>query len=315
LSITIDILLFIAGVMVLFLGGESLIKGASRLAHLLGITPIVVGLTIVAFGTSAPEFIVCITAAIRGSGDIVLGNIVGSNIANMGLILGIAALISPIPIKIKLIKVEVPLMILLSVALYALSWKFGLGLIEGIILFVSLVAFTIYSYYSALREPYRVKQEYREFIGGDSSISKQAALVVLGLIGLIIGARLIVDSAISLAQSFGISELLIGIAAVAIGTSLPELATSIVAARRKEHDIVVGNIIGSNIFNIGTLGLVSIIRPVSVNPELLKFEYPAMVFFSILALPIMRADNKVSRAEGCLLLLLYSAFIFILFTR
>ncbi|MFI5322216.1 MAG: sodium:calcium antiporter [Thermodesulfobacteriota bacterium] len=203
-------------------------------------------------------------------------------------------------------------MIFLSVALYVISLKFELGRQEGIFLFGSLVVFTIYSYYSALRESYGVKQEYKEFIGAYKSIPKRAALVV-GLLGLIIGARFIVDSAISIAKSFGISELVIGTAAVAIGTSLPELATSIVAVLRKEHDIIVGNIIGSNIFNIGMLGLVSVIRPVGVNPELLKFEYPAMVLFSLLALPIMRAGHKVSMAEGCLLLLLYSAFIFLLF--
>lgn len=313
LSITTDLFLFIAGIIALFLGGESLIKGASRLARGLGIHPIVIGLTVVGFGTSAPELVVCTIAALKGSSDIVLGNIVGSNIANTGLILGLTALISPISIKMKLIKVEVLLMIVLSIALYAISWSLGLGRIEGVFLFGSLVIFTVYSYYGALRESYRVKQEYKEFIGDNSSIPKQAAFIVIGLALLVVGARFIVDSAISIATELGISEVVIGIAAVAIGTSLPELATSTVAAFRKENDIVVGNIIGSNIFNIGMLGLVSVIRPVGVNPEFLKFEYPVMVLFAVLVLPLMRTGHKVSRSEGLFLLLLYAAFIFMLF--
>jgi cation:H+ antiporter len=297
----------------LFLGGESLIRGASRLARALGIHPIVIGLTVVGFGTSAPELVVCIIAAFKGSSDIVLGSIVGSNIANIGLILGIAALIRPITIQIKLIKAEVPLMIFLSIALYAVSLNLGLGRIEGAFLLACLIAFTIYSYYGALREPYRVKQEYKEFIGDNSSTLRQIAFIVLGLLLLVIGARLIVNSAISIATAFGISEIVIGIAAVAVGTSLPELATSIVAALRKENDIIVGNIVGSNIFNIGMLGLVSLIKPVGINPELLRFEYPVMLLLALLVLPIMRTGHRVSRVEGIFLLLIYSTFMFALF--
>ncbi|MCI0481125.1 MAG: calcium/sodium antiporter [Candidatus Dadabacteria bacterium] len=313
MSITTDVFLFIAGIIALFLGGESLIKGASRLARGLGIHPIVIGLTVVGFGTSAPELVVCVIAALKGSSDIVLGNIVGSNIANIGLIMGLTALINPITIKMKLIKAEVMLMIILSITLYAVSWNLGLGRIEGVFFFGSLVIFIIYSYYGALRESYRVKLEYKEFVGDNSSMLKQAAFIVIGLALLVIGARFIVDSAISIATSFGISEVVIGIAAVAIGTSLPELATSTVAALRKENDIVVGNIIGSNIFNIGILGLVSVIRPVSVNPEFFKFEYPVMVLFAVLVLPVIRTGHIVSRSEGLLLLLLYVAFMFMLF--
>lgn len=313
MSIATDIVLFIVGLVALFLGGESLVRGASRLARILGINPIVIGLTIVAFGTSAPEFVVCLIAAFKGSSDIVLGNILGSNISNIGLILGISALMSPIFIQIKLVKVEVPIMILISLVLYALAWNLGIGRIEGVLLFSSLIAFGVYSYYGALREPYQVEEEYKEFIGGKNGIFRQAAFVIVGLVGLVIGARLVVDSAISMAKLFGISELIISITAVAIGTSLPELSTSIVAALRKEHDIIVGNIIGSNIFNMGILGLVSVIHPVSVSPGLLRFEFPVMVFFALLVLPVMRTAHKVSRAEGLLLLIFYSAFIFMLF--
>ncbi len=314
MSIATDIVLFIVGLVALFFGGESLVRGASRLARILGINPIVIGLTVVAFGTSAPEFVVCLIAAFKGSSDIVLGNIVGSNISNIGLILGISALLSPIFIQIKLVKVEVPIMIVISFVLYALAWNLGIGRFEGALLFSSLIAFGIYSYFSALKEPYQVEEEYEEFIGGKNGIIwRQIAFLIVGLVGLVIGARLIVDSAISMAKLFGVSELIISVTAVAIGTSLPELSTSIVASLRKEHDIVVGNIIGSNIFNMGILGLVSVIHPVSVSPGLLKFEFPVMAFFALLVLPVMRTGHKVSRAEGLLLLIFYSAFILMLF--
>jgi cation:H+ antiporter len=315
LGIATDILLFTAGIVMLFLGGESLIRGASRLARHLGINPIVVGLTIVGFGTSAPELIVCLFAALEGSSDIVMGNIVGSNIANIGLILGVAALVRPITIRMKLTKVEVPLMILFSIVLYAVSWDLWLGRIKGALLLTSLVAFTIYSYYGALRESRGVAREYKEFIGYNGGMLRQGVFIVVGLLMLVIGARLIVDSAVSIAKTLGIGEIVIGMAAVAVGTSLPELAASIIAAIRKENDIIVGNILGSNIFNVGILGLVSLVRPVRVNPELLSFEYPVMILMALLAFPIMRSGHRVSRPEGFFLLLLYSGFIYILFAR
>lgn len=301
------------GLLALFFGGESLVKGASRLARILGINPVVIGLTIVAFGTSAPEFVVCLIAAFEGSSDIVLGNIVGSNISNIGLILGSAALMSPIFIQIRLIKVEVPIMIAISLVLYALAWNLGIGRIEGVFLFSLLIAFGVYSYYDALKEPYHVEEEFKEFVGNKKEIWKQLALLVIGLAGLVIGARLVVDSAISMAKLFGVSELIISVTAVAIGTSLPELSTSIIASLRKEHDIVVGNIIGSNIFNLGILGLVSVIHPINVNPGLLRFEFPVMLFFSILVIPVMKTGHRISRKEGLLLLIFYLAFIAVLF--
>lgn len=313
MNIATDITFFVVGLVALFLGGESLVRGASRLARILGINPIVIGLTIVAFGTSAPEFVVCLIAAFKGSSDIVLGNIVGSNISNIGLILGLAALMSPLFIQIKLIKVEVPVMIIISLVLYGMAWSLGIGRIGGAALFMTLIIFGLYSYYDATKEPYKVEREYEEFIGIKNGIGKQVLFLILGLAGLIIGARFVVDSAISMARLFGISELVISITAVAIGTSLPELSTSIVAALKKEHDIVVGNIIGSNIFNIGILGLVSVIHPISVSPELLKFEFPVMIFMTILVLPIMRTGHRVSRIEGTVLLIFYSAFIVMLF--
>lgn len=313
MSIVTDISLFVVGLVALFFGGESLVKGASRLARILGINPVVIGLTVVAFGTSAPEFVVCLIAALKGSSDIVLGNIVGSNISNIGLILGSAALMSPIFIQIRLIKVEVPIMIAISLVLYALAWNLGIGRVEGAVLFSLLIAFGVYSYFDALKEPYQVEEEYKEFLGNRKEVWKQIALLVLGLCGLVIGARLVVDSAISMAKLFGVSELVISVTAVAVGTSLPELSTSIVAAIRKEHDIIVGNVIGSNIFNLGILGLVSVIHPINVSPGLLRFEFPVMLFFSVLVIPIMKTGHQISRIEGSLLIIFYVAFIAMLF--
>lgn len=312
MDILIIILYFLIGLVALYFGGEGLVRGASNLARMLGISPMVIGLTVVAFGTSSPEFLVGIMAALQGSSDIVIGNIVGSNISNIALILGVAAILCPIAINIKLVRVEVPIMIFLSLLLYALAWGLSIGRLEGGFLFAAIIAFVVYSYYAARKEPYKSEAGYEE-IKKNGSYLKQAVFLILGLVGLIVGARLLVDSAISLAQMFGISELIIGVTAVAIGTSLPELSTSIVAALRKEQDIIVGNIIGSNIFNIGILGLISVIRPVTVEPSLLRFEFPVMIFFTILILPLMRTGFRVSKKEGLVLLILYAVFLFLLF--
>ncbi len=314
MSIAVSIILFVVGLIMLFLGGEGLVRGASRLARVLGISPIVIGLTVVAFGTSAPEFVVGLIAALKGASDVVLGNIIGSNISNIGLILGIGAILSPLIIQIRIIKVEVPIMIALSLILYGLAaWSLNLGLLQGVFLFGALIAFTIYSYFGSKKEPKQVEEEFEEFVGSSNSVWKQVVFIVLGLAALIIGARFVVDSAIFIARVAGISELVISITAVAIGTSLPELSTTIIAAIRKEHDIIVGNIIGSNIFNIGILGVISIIHPVTVDSALLRFEFPVMIFFSILVLPLMITGKKVGRVEGILLLVLYVAFIFMVF--
>lgn len=314
MSIAVAIILFVVGLIMLFLGGEGLVRGASRLARVLGISPIVIGLTVVAFGTSAPEFVVGLIAALKGASDVVLGNIIGSNISNIGLIFGIGAIISPLIIQIRIIKVEVPIMIALSLILYGLAaWSLNLGLLQGVFLFGALIAFTIYSYFGSKKEPKEVEEEFEEFVGSGNSVRKQVVFIVLGLVALIIGARFVVDSAIFIARVVGISELVISITAVAIGTSLPELSTTIIAAIRKEHDIIVGNIIGSNIFNIGILGVISIIHPVTVDSALLRFEFPVMIFFSILVLPLMITGKKVGRVEGISLLVLYAAFIFMVF--
>jgi len=313
MEIFINSLLFIIGLIALYFGGEGLVLGSSRIARRLRINPIVIGLTIVALGTSSPEFVVSLIAAFKGSSDLAIGNIIGSNISNIGLILGISALIYPIKVQIRVIKAEVPIMIVLSIILYFTAFNLTIGFYEGIMLIGSLLAFVIYSYFGALKESSTAEREFKEFLGTNQSGIKNFLFIILGIIGLIIGAHLVVNAAILTANELGISELVIGITAVAIGTSLPELSTSIVAAIRKEPDILVGNIIGSNIFNIGILGLVAIIHPVNVDPNILRFELPVMLFFTLAALPIMKTGFRVSRVEGIFLLAFYLLFIVLLF--
>jgi len=315
MNTVLNVVLFIIGLTALFVGGEVLVKGSARLSSALGVRPLVIGLTVVAFGTSSPEFLVSLVAVFKGSNDIVLGNIIGSNIANIGLVLGIASIICPLKVHMKLLKLEIPVMIILSIVLYAMSWYLKLGHIEGLILFGSLIVFLVYIYFQAKQEPREVDEEYREFIGNKNSIPKHILFVIVGLTLLLVGAKLVVDSAILIARTIGISELVIGLTAVAIGTSLPELATSVMAAIRRQHGLLLGNIVGSNIFNIGILGLISSIKPISVKPDLLRFELPVMIIFTLAVFPIMKTDYNIKRFEGILLVVFYVIFVLILFFR
>lgn len=310
--ILINVLLFLFGLGLLLFGGELLVRGCSSLARSIGISPIVIGFTVVAFGTSSPEFLVCLTAALKGSSDIAIGNIVGSNISNIGLILGITAVVYPILVNNKIFRVELPVMVLLSFALLGFSYKLELDRLEGLIMFLCLTAFIFFSYKKSRADLLLVKNNNNVANDGKEKI-KSIALVALGLAGLIIGANLVVDKSVVFARSIGISELVIGITAVAIGTSLPELSASIIAAIKKEHDLIIGNIIGSNIFNIGILGLVSAIQPVTVNGKMFKIEYPFFMLFTLLAIPFMRSGFRISRVEGLIFLILYMIFVYLLF--
>jgi len=312
-QILYSLAVFIIGLIILYLGGEGLVKGSSRLARAMGINPVLIGLTIVAFGTSAPELVVSIIAAFKGSNDLIMGNILGSNIANIGLILGISALIYPISIKLTLIKVELPFMIFISILLLLFSQNLIIEHFEGAILFILLISMIIYSCYDAFKEPKEIEKEYSELVQVDRSYNKNILYIVFGVIGLSIGAKLLVDSAISIAQSLGVSQALIGITAVAIGTSLPELTTSVIAALKRESGIIIGNIIGSNIFNIGILGIISVLKPIEMKQHLLQFEFGIMILFSIILLPIMKTGFKIAKTEGLLLLLFYLMFLRFIF--
>ncbi|NIP39364.1 MAG: calcium/sodium antiporter [Candidatus Dadabacteria bacterium] len=312
-NILYNISVFVIGIIILYFGGEGLVKGASRLARSLGVNSILVGLTVVAFGTSAPELVVSIIASLKGSNDLIVGNILGSNISNIGLILATAALIYSIRIKLTLIKVELPFMIMLSLLLFVLSKDLLIQRSEGVVLFALLTSIIIYSCYDAFKEPKHIEREFDEFLEADKNYFKNSLYIVFGLVGLSVGAKLLVDSAISIAQDLGVSEAIIGISAVAIGTSLPELTTSVIAALKKESGIIIGNIIGSNIFNIGILGIVSVIKPIEIEQSLLNFEFVIMILFSIALLPIMRTGFKITKTEGTLLLLFYLMFLRFIF--
>lgn len=307
-SLLLNIFYFIIGISGLLVGGEMLVRGSSRFAKDLGISPIIIGLTVVAFGTSSPEFVVCLTAALKGASDITIGNIVGSNIANIALILGVAAIIKPIRIHESILKVQTPFMIFLTMLVFIIALNHYIGRPEGLVIFLTLPLLIFYSYYSYRNN----KGEDKEKNGSAKRPVIQLLMITAGLVFLIFGARLTVGSGISFARTFGLSELVIGVTIIALGTSLPELSTAIFSAIKNEHEIVVGNVIGSNIFNLGILGLVALIHPISVNPTALKLDFPVMIVLSILIFPIMKIGSRISRIEGVLLVCCYIVFIFYL---
>lgn len=307
-SLLVNIFYFIIGISGLIIGGEMLVRGSSRFAKDLGISPIIIGLTVVAFGTSSPEFVVCLTAALQGASDITIGNIVGSNIANIALILGMAAIIKPIRIHESILKVQTPFMIFLTILVFIIALNRYIGRYEGLLIFLTLPLLIFYSIYSYKNN----SGEDKENRGTSKRHIIQLLMITLGLVFLIFGARLTVSSGISFARTFGLSELVIGVTIIAIGTSLPELSTAIFSAIKNEHEIVVGNVIGSNIFNLGILGLVALIHPISVNPAALKLDFPVMIVLSLLIFPIMKIGSVISRIEGVLLVCFYIGFIYYL---
>ncbi|HJN01906.1 MAG: calcium/sodium antiporter [Nitrospinota bacterium] len=311
----LSIFLFIAGIVILYFGAIWTVKGSSNIAIFLGIRPIIIGLTIVSIGTSLPELVVSVVAAINKSKDIALGNIIGSNIANIGLVLALSAIIKPLKISASTIKKEIPIMIGVSVLLYVLAMDKNINRMDGIILFIGIVLFIIYCIFDA-----KHSHESGESIAGDVesigkkeySISYELLITSAGLIGIVLGAKLMVDSAILVARTLGLSELFIGMTIVAVGTSLPELATSMVAAYKGKVEISVGNVIGSNIFNICmVIGLVSIISPFTVDQLILNREFLIMLAFSILLLLLAMHKMTLTRTKGVLFFLGYGWFIWV----
>ena len=307
----INILLFLAGLTALYFGSDWLVKGASRLAISLNIQPVVVGLTVVAFGTSMPEFVVSFIGALKGLPDIALGNIVGSNIVNIGLILGLSAIIYPLSVHTKLVRFEIPFMVVTAVILFIVSIDGIISRIDSILFAAIFTAYIVYTIKVSKKESQRVKEEYKEFLQKKDSIAKDLILIAAGLAVLIAGAEILVRAAVTIARAMGISELIIGMTIVAVGTSLPELATSTVAAFRKEADISIGNIVGSNIFNIlFILGITGTIQPVAVNPEALKLHMPVMIFISLALFVFMKTGSAatIGRLKGTALILMYIGY-------
>jgi cation:H+ antiporter len=310
LAIVWLVLVFVAGLVVLYFGAEGTLHGAVSIATRMGVSQLVIGLTLVAFGTSCPELSLDISAAIQGNSELAFGDLVGSNIANVGLILGIGAIVSPLRVHMRLLRAEVPIAVSTSLLVLALALDGIISRQDGVIMLAAFVLFVGYSFRAARQESSKVQREFKEIADVDDSVGKSAMMVVAGLVGLVVGAQLMVYSAVEAARMMGISPLVIGLTIVALGTSLPELATSIVAAKRQEADIVVGNVIGSNIFNmLLVLAVVAIICPVSVAASSLQVDLPAMIAFVAVLIPIMVRGMVVSRWEGALLVVGYFCFL------
>lgn len=310
-----ELLLFVAGLALLVFGGDLLVRGASQLAAGLGIPPLIIGLTVVAFGTSSPELAVSVKSALSGNADIALGNVVGSNIFNVLFILGLSALITPLACSVRLLRLDVPLMVLFSVIVLGLAADHRVGRFDGLFLVASLLVYIGFLIVQGRREPAEAQEEFvripgaRQSGGRDTLVS--IALVAFGLLLLVVGSRWLVQSATAFAQQLGVSELVIGLTIVAAGTSLPEVVTSVVAAVRGERDIAVGNVVGSNLFNImGVLGVAAVVAPggIGVTPAVIGFDLPVMIVVAAACLPIFFTGGDISRLEGGILFAYYIAY-------
>jgi cation:H+ antiporter len=364
----LQVVLLIVGFAMLYYGAEWLVKGSANLARSLGVTPIVIGLTVVAFGTSAPELVVSVISSISDKSMIAVGNVVGSNICNIALVLGAAAFLMPLTADRSVIRRDIPLMLAISLYLLILSFDSHISRFEGATLFGGIIAYTIFNYYISARETRlaakpeggsnapgifsatapahamgvqggaaaletpaqalgldtHVEVEHArellseaeaeiEDIGIIESRPKQIALIVVGIAGVVIGAQVLIDAAVVIMKTFGVSEKFIGLTIVALGTSLPELATSIVAALRKEMDISIGNLVGSNVFNImSVIGAAALVRPIAIPGGFFEsgliYDYLMMMFVSLLPLLLMFKDSTIRRSGGFLLLCCYVGY-------
>jgi cation:H+ antiporter len=311
-----SILLILAGLIALYFGAEWLVKGASSLAIRLGMTPLIAGLTVVAFGTSSPELVVSLTAAFKGSGDIALGNVIGSNIFNIAFILGLTAAIVPLKVEFQLLKLDTPFMIGIS-GLFV--WFFrdrSITAVEAGLLFALIVVYVVINIRLARKSVTPiVADEYRDELAALATQSKEQVwksllFITLGLAVLVAGSRAFVIGAVSIARAQGISEAIIGLTIVAAGTSLPELASSLVAAFRKQADIAIGNIIGSNIFNIlGILGLSGLVAGPLNGPGITSLDLWVMLAIAAVLLPLLWTGRHITRWEGILLLAAYGGYL------
>lgn len=310
------VLLFVLGGVLLVGGAELLVRGASRLAVAAGITPLVVGLTVVAFGTSAPELAVTVGSAYAGQAELAVGNVVGSNIFNVLFILGLSALVAPLVVAQRLVRFDVPLLIGTSVAVLLMALDGRVGRIDGAVLFAGIVVYTVFLIRQSRREGAAVVQEYTEAFAPPAARASGAVWdvvsVLAGLGLLVLGARWLVEAAVSTATALGVSELVIGLTIVAAGTSLPEVATSVLATIRGERDIAVGNVIGSCLFNLlAVLGLGGLVSPVGipVADGALSFDLPVMIAVAIATLPIFITGYRIARWEAAVFLGYYIAYV------
>ncbi|MCY4072453.1 MAG: calcium/sodium antiporter [Chloroflexi bacterium] len=308
-----NLLLLLAGLVGLFFGGNWLVRGASNLAMSFGVSILIIALTFVAIGTSMPELLVSVQAALAGKSDLAIGNVLGSNIANIGLILGATGLITPLSVKAVLLRREIPIMILFTVFTYILTLDGQIGRVDGLLLLFSFAGFNTMFYYLAKKEQDARDQLLAdvddEQITSELGRPKEFLYLMLGIAALVIGSRLMVEGAVNIARLVGISELVIAITLVAFGTSLPELAASLSAAFHKKTDLAIGNIVGSNIANLLLiLGVTSLLRPIAVSRAEVQFEFLVMIAFAVMLIPFAR-HQKFGRRQSAVFLGAYIAFI------
>jgi cation:H+ antiporter len=318
-----QLVFFTLGLVALVAGAEMLVRGASRLAFSFGVSPLVVGLTVVAFGTSAPELAVSVNAVASGQVDIALGNVVGSNIFNVLFILGLAAVITPLVVAAQIIRQEVPIMIAVTLLLLVLAWDGTISRSDGAILCGLLLVYVVFLIWQARWQTQATKQEYAEWLAEEHAdgagaweraqrkLAVQLALIVAGLVLLVLGSGWLVDAAVAFARWAGVSELVIGLTIVAAGTSLPEVAASLIASIKGERDIAVGNVVGSNIFNIlGVLGAAAVLSPVPlpVAQAIMTFDNWVMLAVAFACLPVFVTGRIIARWEGVVFLGYYAAY-------
>ena len=313
------VLMFVGGLIGLVLGAELMVRGASKLALSFGISPLVVGLTIVAFGTSAPEVAVSVGAVLDGKTDIAIGNVVGSNIFNVLFILGLSAIITPLVVNIQLIRQEVPIMLGASLLLLVLTWDGSVSQVDGAMLFGLMLAYTVFLVVQSRRETQAANDEYAAEVqpatpgSWDSRLPVQLLLIAAGLLCLVMGSNWLVEASVVFAKSLGVSDVVIGLTIVAAGTSMPEVATSVMAAVKGERDIAVGNVVGSSTFNIlGCLGLSGIASGglgLVVPESVLNFDIWVMLAVALACLPVFMTGREIARWEGAVFLLYYVAYV------
>lgn len=311
---------FILGLLLLYYGAGWLVQGASSLARSLGLTPMVIGLTVVAFGTSAPELVVSLVSAMKGKSMIALGNVVGSNICNIALVLGLTAVFQPVTTHRSTIVRDIPLMLIIAAFLLLLSFNSVIGRVEGVILFGGVIAYTWFNYRVALRDNRQTSEvpDVKPLVTGLMDQKWFQTLAVIGGIGaVVVGADLLVDAAVSIMSALGVNDKVVGLTVVAFGTSVPELATSIVAALKKEMDISLGNLFGSNVFNLlSVVGATAMVRPITIDGGFvgsgLVIDYLVMMLVSAMPMILMKKDLTLSRGEGLFLVGCYVVYLFFL---
>ncbi|MCM8527418.1 MAG: calcium/sodium antiporter [Lentisphaeraceae bacterium] len=320
LNFPISILLVLASIFLLWFGADWLVKGSSKLALSMNIKPIIIGLTVVAFGTSAPELVVSVMAALSGSTEMALGNVIGSNIANIALVLGVCAVITPLDVTKDTIKSDIPFLVMVSFLTYVLArygavapgGKIGLSRLDGVIMLGFLVYFLVRLFLKSKNDN-DVDPELQELMKEEQTPNwKNIVLVIVGIVFLVGGAKALVDGGSFIAEKMGVPEFFISLTMVAIGTSIPELAASGMAAYRKETDLCLGNVIGSNIMNLLIVLAVTVcILPIPVSAKVIKFELPGIVFVAVILYFMCRlGDFKITRVKGVLLLIIYALFIY-----